>query len=426
MRECSVAQAPGHRNSPPAIFPGWQVVAVSVVTQALQAGVLIYSFGTMAVAFEREFGATRTQVMLGATVLSLTTSVLAPIFGALVDRRSVRSLMLVALAALALGLVALSQTRALWQVWLVFGTLLPVGNLLLGQLPTAALVTRWFSRLRGRAMGIAATGTSLGGFVLPLLLTTLIERFGWRQALATLGVGAFVLVAPLVHRLVVDRPQDRGLHPDGDAAPPPQPSSAPGGKGVLAAILSERAFWCETLAIGLGLFVYLGFLSNLYPHAVATGQAPTGAAALLSVVASCSVAGKLGFGTVADRMDLRHTMWLAFACMGVGTLVLSQAASYGALAAGAVLFGLAAGGLLPVWGAMVARSFGPARFGRALGAMNLAMAPLTLASAPYAGHVFDSFGSYEWVFVSYAAVLGIAALALVPLRFPPDPARLGR
>ena len=113
MRECSVAQAPNHRNSPSGIFPGWQVVAVAVVTQALQAGVLIYSFGTMAVAFEQEFGATRTQVMLGATVLSLTTSLLAPFFGALVDRRSVRSLMLIAVGALALGLVALSQARAL-------------------------------------------------------------------------------------------------------------------------------------------------------------------------------------------------------------------------------------------------------------------------------------------------------------------------
>jgi MFS family permease len=424
MRECSVAQAPGHRNSPSGIFPGWRVVAASVATQALQAGVLIYSFGTMAVAFEREFGATRTQVMLGATVLSLATSLLAPFLGALVDRRSVRSLMLVALGALALGLVALSQARALWQVWLVFGTLLPVGNLLLGQLPTAALVTRWFSRLRGRAMGIAATGTSLGGFVLPVLLTSLIERFGWRHALAMLGVGAFVLVAPLVHRLVVDHPADRGLHPDGDAVAAARPSNAAGSHGGLAEILRERAFWCETLAIGLGLFVYLGFLSNLYPHALATGQEPARAAALMSVVALCSVAGKLGFGTVADRMDLRRTMWLAFALMGVGTLVLSQAASYAALVAGAVLFGLAAGGLLPVWGAMVARSFGPERFGRALGAMNLAMAPLTLLSAPYAGYLFDRMGSYEWAFASYAAVLTIAVLALVPLRFPADRATL--
>jgi predicted MFS family arabinose efflux permease len=258
-----------------------------------------------------------------------------------------------------------------------------------------------------------------------VLLTTLIGQFGWRQALVIFGIGAFALVAPLVHRFVVDRPADRGLHPDGDAAPPPQSSSAASGQGGLAAILRERAFWCETLAIGLGLFVYLGFLSNLYPHAVAIGQEPTRAAALMSVVAVCSVAGKLGLGTIADRMDLRHTMWLAFACMVGGTLVLSQAASYTALAAGAVLFGLAAGGLLPVWGAMVARSFGPARFGRALGAMNLAMAPVTLLSAPYAGYLFDRFGSYEWAYASYAAVLTMAALALVPLRFPADRARLG-
>jgi MFS family permease len=79
---------------------------------------------------------------------------------------------------------------------------------------------------------------------------------------------------------------------------------------------------------------------------------------------------------------------------------------------------------LPVWGAMVAKSFGPARFGRALGTMNLAMAPLTLLSAPYAGHLFDRHGSYELAFMSYAGFLALGALALVPLRFPTVHARL--
>lgn len=400
------------------IFHGWKIVACSLLTQALQAGILIYAFGTMAIAIEEEFGVSRAQVMIAATVLSLSSNLISPFLGKLVDQKSVRTLMILAVAALATGLVALSFTQTIWQVWLVFGTLLPLGNVLLGQLPTSALITRWFSRLRGRAMGIAAVGTSLGGFVFPLLLTFLIELYDWRTALMMIGIGAFVVTAPLIRMLIVDQPGDIGLNPDGDPSPATEEAVTEVSDAGIGFVLRQRAFWCETIAIGISLFVYLGFLSNLYPHAIAVGTAPAKAASLMSLVAVFSVLGKLSFGTVADKIDLRHTMWISFALMTAGTLILSQVTSYTGLATGAILFGLAAGGLLPVWGAMVARSFGRIWFGRALGAMNLAMAPITLLSAPYAGYIYDLNQSYELAFLSYCGFLFIAALSLAFLKFP--------
>ena len=399
------------------LFPGWKIVGLSLLTQALQAGLLIYSFGTIAIAIETEFSVSRTEVMFGATILSLAGNLLSPFLGNLVDRRSVRSLMLVAVAALALGLVALAQSRAMWQVWLVFGTLLPVANVLLGQLTSTALIARWFARMRGRALGISAVGTSLGGFTFPVLLAWLIERYDWRTALMMIGVGALVVATPLVYRLVIDRPSQVGLYPDG-ADGPPEEIATPAGPEGLGSILRDPAFWFETIAVGIALFVYLGFLSNLYPHAVAVGVSPTSAASVMSIVAVCSILGKLAFGAVADRINLRYTMWTSFALMIIGSAVLSQSRDYAGIAAGAIAFGLAAGGLLPVWGALVARSFGPARYGRALGAMNLAMAPITLLSAPYAGFIFDRTGAYATAFLSYCGILLLAALALVPLRFP--------
>ena len=408
------------------VFHGWKIVGLSLLTQALQAGLLIYAFGTLAVEIEAEFGVSRAQVMLAATVLSLSSNLLSPLFGNLVDRASLRTLMLWAVAALGIGLVVLSRARSIWHVWIVFGTLLPVGNLMLGQLSTSALITRWFARLRGRALGIASVGTSLGGFTFPVLMTYLIERYDWRTALLLIGIVSIVVTAPLVRWLVVDRPADLGLNEDGAAAPPPPvPEPAPG-QTATRAILGHLPFWCETVVMGIALFVYLGFLSNLFPHAVSLGIEPTAAAGLMSLVAVFSVAGKLGFGAVADRVDLRLTMGTSFALMIVGSLMLSQLASYAGIAGGAVLFGLAAGGLLPVWGAMVARSFGQARFGRALGMMNLAMAPITLLSAPYAGYLYDRLGDYEVAFASYCGFLLLAGGALTLLRFPGEGAAARR
>ena len=421
-----MSQSSAHRNSPTEhtqiaaveVFYGWKLVGLSLLTQALQAGLLIYCFGTIAVSIEAEFGTSRAEVMVASMILSLAGNALSPLLGSLVDRKSIRMLMLLAITALALGLIALSQSDALWQVWLVFGTLLPVANVLLGQLTSSALMTRWFSRLRGRAMGISAVGTSLGGFTLPVLLTFLIQLYDWRAALLLIGIGAFVLTAPLIYWLVVDWPADRGEFPDGAVQAPPKPAGQEQAKESMAGIIRQRAFWCETVAIGISLFVYLGFLSNLYPHAVSLGLSPGKAASLMSVVAVFSIIGKLSFGTLADRMDLRLTMGSSFTLMIAGAWILSHFTQAAGMFAGAMLFGLAAGGLLPVWGAMVARSFGQALFGRALGAMNLAMAPITLLSAPYAGFMFDRYGNYDVAFLSYCGILLIGAVALTLLRFP--------
>ena len=147
---------PGMRTG---LFHGWKIVGLSLLTQALQAGILIYAFGTMALAIEQEFGVSRAEVMISATVLSLASNLVSPFLGSLVDRRSVRQLMLLAVAALALGLAALGQTRSLWQVWLVFGTLLPLANVLLGQLTTSALITRRSAQEMALELGTKVTVT---------------------------------------------------------------------------------------------------------------------------------------------------------------------------------------------------------------------------------------------------------------------------
>ncbi len=398
-------------------FQGWRIVAASLFSQAIQAGILIYAFGTIALAVELEFEVSRAEVMMSATALSLVTNIISPFIGRLVDTRSVRQLMLFALGALVAGLFALSSTQQLWQVWLIFGTLMPVANVLLGQMANTALISRWFVRFRGRAMGIAAVGTSVGGFIIPVLLTTLIEDYGWRLALMLLAVGTFLCMAPVLYWMIINNPADIGQNPDG--AQQPALSPAPEAeRNVLLGVMKERAFWCQTVAIGVSLFVYLGFLANLYPHAISVGIPTHHAAALLSIVAICAIAGKLTFGLVADYLDLRITLLTSFLLIILGALTLGNANTYAGISSGAVLFGLAAGGLLPVWGTMVARSFGTRRYGRALGAMNIAMAPITMLSAPYAGYLFDRHGSYHIAFTSYAGLMLIAAMSLIPLRFP--------
>lgn len=406
------------------MFHGWKIVGVSILTQAVQAGLLVYSIGVLALSFETEFGGPRKDVMLAATCLSIATSLISPLGGIAIDRFSAKRLMLGGVTALSLGFIVLGQARSLVQVWLVFGLVLPLGNLLLGQLPTATLVTRWFRQRRGRAMGIAAVGTSLGGFVFPLLLSALSKAVGWREAVTVVGIGALVVLAPLIAFVVVDRPEEMGATPDGLVAPG-SPPDATDDAHSFAWILGSRAFWIETLVIGLGLFVYLGVVSNLVPHAVARGLSVTEGAALVSTLTAFSIIGKMGLGSISDRIGVRRTMWISQGFMALGCAFFASTESHAGLVAGSAAFGFAAGGLLPVWGTMVARSFGRASFGRALGAMNLAVLPITSLSGPFGGAVYDATGAYTLAFSICLGLLVIAAFALLALRFAEAPVTAG-
>ena len=401
------------------MFFGWKVLGATVFTQALQAGLLIYGFGVIILPYQAEFGASRQSLMFATVLLSLATNIISPFLGVGVDRSDVRRLMLLGAGLLAAGFIALSQVRATWQVLAVFALLMPAANLLLGQMTSSALMTRWFTRLRGRALGLSAIGTSIGGFTLPPLIAALTASFGWRNAYLAIGLGVAVVALPVIRLFVVDRPAAIGAQPDGGAMPTDGTrQTEPESLWTTGQILRAPMFWQIGVVMGIVLAVYMSLLSNLVPHATDQGIEPTSAALLISLLAILAIAGKLGFGIVADRLDLRLALWAAMALMAAGFVVLLSSSSHVAITLACLPLGLAAGGLLPIWGAMVAQGFGSADYGRALGLINPVMMPFTFTGPPATGWVFDTTGNYDWAFAAFLVALAAAALLLATLRLP--------
>lgn len=396
------------------MYRGWTVTGATIATQAAQAGLLIYGFSALALPLEREFGTSRAEVMLATTCLSLASGALAPLAGRAIDRGSVRRLMLLACAMLAAGFLALSQARAIWQVWAIYGLLLAPANVLLGQLSSAALIARWFTARRGRAMGLSTLGTSLGGFVFPVVLATATAEFGWRSGAALTGLGAAALVAAIVALAVVDRPGDLGLV--ADEGRPALHADSGGTALSTRAILAMPAFWIITFAVGIKIATYFGLINNLAAYGRTLGVDELRAASLVSVLSLTSMAGKLGFGFVAERAPLKWLFAGALVLTIASFAALLLAQDYATLFAACLLLGLATGGMLPLWGLIVAQVFGQASFGRALGLTNLAMVPLTAAASPLAGWAFDRSGGYDGAILGSMALLALATalIALLP------------
>lgn len=393
------------------MFYGWLLVGVAFLVLMVSSGSIMYSYSVVAVPLGAAFEASRMTMMLGITGMTLAGGLLSPFMGGLIDRGSLRLMMFLGAAGLASGYLLLSFATASWQVPIVYAALMMLGINLLGPLTTSTLLARWFTRRRGMALGIAAVGTSVGGFVFPPLVQWLIDSFEWRNALRILGLGSLLLTLPAVW-LVANRPADRGLHPDGDAPPAssgplPPPLST-------AALLRERNFWLVAVSISLLFGVYSALLANLVPFALDVGSTADRAAFLISAMALAGIAGKLGFGAIADRVDLRAGLAASMALVITGVVFYVVGGSYSMLLFGSLSLGLAAGGMLPVWGALLAVLFGAANYGRVMGMMNPVIMPMTLLGPPLAGLVHDATGSYTGAFLGFVVAL-LAGLVLLPM-----------
>ena len=182
----------------------WIVVAYGVVLQAISVGTLIYCFTLFTLPWLEEFGSSRRDLMLTIALLQIGAGVMSPLAGRALDTFPIRWVILTGLACMVMGLLLAQRATALWHLWLVYATLMPLTMTLTGTLAAQTLVSRWFTDNRGFALGISAIGTNVGGIVLPILVSAWLLQVGWRDTLVNLMFLAVALVLPLTF-LVLSR-----------------------------------------------------------------------------------------------------------------------------------------------------------------------------------------------------------------------------
>jgi MFS family permease len=399
------------------MFKGWWIVTTHFTVQFFVSGFFIYSVPLLFEPVIEAFDTDRTTVNYLPSLASLLGLVVSPIAGPLVDRWSARGLMLIGVASLVAGLLVLSTATDI-RVFVAAGALLfSMAQGLLGPMTGSAVVSRWFTASRGRALGFAAIGTSAGGILMPFALGYALPDVGWRVALQGLAALVAVVSFPLVLTRFWDHPEELGLAPEpaatGRSAAPNNEGLAPMTSGQL---LRLPSFWLFTLALGLFLACYTASLANLGQFGGDLGLASTQIPRLIMTLSACGIVGKLGFGYLADRAPLRLLLWIVIAFTAVALGVFSLAPGLSLLLVGCGLLGIASGGILPVWNAMVPQLFGLANFGRAMGLMAPVMGLVITPAYPVLGFIRDSAGSYVPAFQGAIGILVIAALFLVPLR----------
>jgi MFS family permease len=394
------------------------MVLVAFSVDFVAVGFFFYSYGVFFNAIAKEFGGSHLGASLGLTVTHAVGAIAAPMVGRALDRFPLRRVIAVGAVSMSVGFLLLSQVQSLLQFYLVLGIFVGFGASSMGNLATSKLVTNWFDKRRGTALGIAASGVSLSGVVMPNVSAQLIENFDWRIGFMVFGFFTLCVVVPLVLRLVISRPEDVGLRPDG-ALPRPAGSPVVSTPRIgMRDVVREHNFWVIVATFSLLFCSMSATLTHMIPRLVDLGYSLVDAAGVMSVCAGLGVFGKLGFGWVADRQPVRRVVMLVIVLQFTGQFLMFMNEQIVLFTLGAAIFGLGVGGVVPMQGAIVGATFGRERFGAILGLMRPAMFPIQIIGVPFAGWVYDVYHSYDPAFQVFLVLYLCAALAVSFYRAP--------
>ncbi len=400
----------------PKVFYGWRIVGVLAVTETVSWGILYYAFAVFLVPMQRDLGLSAAVVSGAFSTSVLVAGLSAVIVGRWLDRHGARGLMTSGSVAAALLVVAWSQVRTGWQLYLVFAAIGAVSAMVLYE-PAFAVLVRWFEQHRGRAL---LAVTVVAGFASTVFVPTaayLEAAIGWRDALLVL---ALVLAATTVlpHALVLRRdPGDLGLGPDGRADPR---RPAPVRTSARQAVTGSGFRWL-TIAFAANALVVVVVAVHLFPflrehgHSVAFAAGTTGALGVLSVTGRLVVTG------LVSRLPLGQVTAAMFAVQGLAAVVLLLAPSSAVAAAVFVaLFGLGFGVGTIARPAMVAARYGTDQYATLSALIGLALTAARVAGPVLAGVVRTVTGSYTLVLlgVAVAGLVGSAALLAADSRTP--------
>jgi MFS family permease len=401
----------------PRIFYGWWIILVSVAGMFFGAPVSVFSFGIFFKSLVHEFHASRAAISFAFTLHNVLGALLLPALGWLIDRLGARRVILTLTAVFALALFsALWIGHSIWQLYAVYallGITLSAGP---GPMSYGVVISHWFNRRRGLALGVMGLSIGIGAFSVPLIAQRLIAAFGWRVAYAVFGGAVLLISIPLVAMFLQNDPSDRGQLADGDEAVQPAAEVSASKEGLgWAAIWHNPDFW---------LMIVIFMLSSASMHAgvlhmpallTDRGLSPGRAAMASSMIGIAVMLGRLGSGYLLDRFFAPHVAMLFYGASAAGLGVLwSGLAGRTALAA-AFLVGLGMGSEVELMAYLVSRYFGLRSFATAYG---YAFAGFMLAGAIgtlLMGAGFDHFHSYTVPLGCFCAAMACAVVLLTRL-----------
>jgi MFS transporter, OFA family, oxalate/formate antiporter len=405
------------------IFYGWVVLACLCCAGFARQGPAVATLSIFVEPLTREFGWSRTAVSGAVSLGGVLAALVAPLIGPVLDRQGSRLVLCAAVLVNGIALMLLSLTGSLVVFYLLF-CLARMNWAAPFELGLYGALNNWFVRRRAFASSVATLAQQVGLVAMPLIAQLAMLREGWRAG--WLAIGAVTLLIGFVPAwlLLVRRPEDLGLAPDGIAA---SAVSDIGASAIQAApepafsrrqALGTASFWLLLLYTALVYPVQAGVSLHQAPYLIERGIDPTIAATIVSAFSLMSAAATLACGALPRIVPVRYPLAASGALLTVGTVLMLgvQSAAQGYLAAG--VFGFGIGAILTLLPVAWADYFGRAHFG-AIRGIALSAQVLAQATGPLlSGALRDITGDYLLSLQCFAALALLSVVAALMARQP--------
>ncbi len=411
------------------VFYGWYIVGAAVVIILYTGGIVHFGFTAFFEPIAEEFGWSYAQVSLAFSLRGFEMGLLAPFIGFLVDRLGPRRMIFSGAILICTGFLLLSRISSLAGFYSAF-ILIATGMSTCTGTVLLTAVTNWFRRRAGIATGIVTSGFGMGGLIVPLV-TWLVDTLEWRQAMITVGLGMLLIVLPLSF-VVRHKPEHYGYLPDGDVDSAEEDGDTKAELAVPEVSVSAkqalrgRVFWQIAVASACHSFVIGAIVTHMMPYLSSVNIARSLSSVIALMLPVTSIIGRLGSGWLGDRVGSRLVFSTSFALMTMGSFIFAfvNADIKWLLIPFIIALSLGWGLSVTTRITLLREHFGRQSFGTILGSTSGVMMLGNMAGAPLAGWVYDTWGSYQGAWLSYAAVT-LVGLILV-FTIPPVKSELGQ
>jgi MFS family permease len=387
----------------------WAIVALGALMTCVALGTM-FSLAVFLDPLSRDTGWSRAGISAAMTLNFIVMGAGAFGWGALSDRFGTRGVVLIGAVLLGLALVLASRAQSLLQFQLTYGILVGLAASTFFA-PMIALTTAWFDTQRSLAVSLVSAGMGVAPMTISPFARWLITTYDWRTAMLVIGLLAWVLLIPAAS-FVRNRPV-----PTADAA---GSLAEPG--GIIASV-PQALRSPQFIVLGLTFFAccaaHSGPIFHMVSYAMACGIAPMAAVTIYSVEGLAGLGGRLLLGVAADRYGAKQILIIGLLTQALAIGAYPLISELGEFYGLAVIFGMAYGGVMPLYAVIARDYFSQSIMGTVFGAATM-LSSIGMSTGPLVGGwIFDSFGGYSWMFIASFA-LGIGAMAIA-FTFPRSP-----
>ena len=404
-------------------YYGWIVVFAAGTTTFARMAPSTTTLAVFLSPMADEFGWSRTLIAGSVSLGALSSIFISPVVGWAVDRYGVRLILAGSMLVLGVAMVSLAWATVPMFFYMGFATGRVIFHVPV-QIGTGALISRWFIRKRGRAIGIIYLAGAVGGIVTVQIASLAISH--WSIGVAWISLGVLVLAVAVLPSalLIVDRPETIGLQPDNQ---PPQSSenkAEPEEDNLDETgwtprqAMRTRALWVLTVVVGVLFMTQAGISVHVGAFFLDRGLSLTAAANAITINAAVNAFASLMWGAIIERTTVRAAMTGLMLLSATCSLSLLSVTSEGSAFAVAALLGLVAAGGNVIPPVAFASYFGRRSIGSIRGISETGVQVGQTIGALFSGLVFDLSESYAAAFITFAALGFVSALVVNSSRPP--------